>query len=64
MYFRNHTQNRLEAAQGKLKHMVYFLNNNKPQEIYKVIEECNEIIEDLKSVIDREPKTPNEYNKV
>ena len=64
MYFRNHTQNRLDAAQSRLKHMTYFLNNNKPQEVYKVIEECNDILEDIKSVIDREPKTPNEYNKV
>lgn len=64
MYYRNHTQNRLEAVQGKLKHMTYFLNNNKSQELYKIVEECNDIIEDIKSVIDREPKTPNEYNKV
>ena len=64
MYFRDHLQNRLQAAQSRLKHMTYFLNNNKPEEVYKVIEECNDIIEDIKSVVDREPKTPNEYNKI
>lgn len=66
MYFRDHIQNKLEAGQASLKKLKFWVNRGQGdiQEMYKAIEECHDILEDLKSVIDREPRTPNEYNKV
>jgi flagellin-specific chaperone FliS len=66
MYYRDHIQNRLEASQSSLKKLRFWINRGQGDinEMNRAIEECHDILEDLKSTIDREPRTPNEYNKV
>ena len=66
MYYRNHIQNRLEASQSSLKKLRFWINRGQGDidEMNRAIEECHERLEDLKSIIEREPRTPNEQNKV
>lgn len=65
MYFRDHINNKLETAQGSLKKLQFWVNRetSNPLETSKAIEECHDIIEEIKSIIEREPRTPNEQNK-
>jgi len=66
MYFRDHIQNKLEAGQSRLKQLKFWVNRGQGDiaEMLKSIEECHDLLEDIKSIVDREPRTPNEYNKV
>ncbi len=65
MKYREHIQNRLEASQASLKKLRFWVNrgNGDVFEMSKAIEECHDIIEDIKSTVDREPIAPNEQNK-
>ena len=65
MQYRQHIQNKLEASQASLKKLRFWVNRGKGDvhEMSKSIEECHDMIEDIKSIIEREPLTPNEQNK-
>ena len=65
MQYRNHIHNKLEAAQSSLKKLNFWINRGTGDvyEMSKAIEECHDIIEDIKSTVEREPRTPNEQNK-
>jgi len=65
MYFREHIQNKLQSGQARLKQLKFWVNRGQGDisEMIKSIEECNDLLEDIKSIVEREPMTPNEYNK-
>ena len=65
MQYRDHINNKLETAQGSLKKLQFWVNRGtgNPLETSKAIKECHDIIEEIKSIIEREPRTPNEQNK-
>ena len=65
MQYREHIQNKLESSQASLKKLKFWVNRGKGDiyEMSKAIEECHDIIEEIKSIVEREPITPNEQNK-
>jgi peptidoglycan hydrolase CwlO-like protein len=65
MQYREHIQNKLESSQASLKKLKFWINrgNGDIYEMSKAIEECHDLIEEIKSIVEREPMTPNEKNK-
>jgi hypothetical protein len=65
MQYRDHIQNKLEASQASLKKLKFWVNRGTGDvyEMSKAIEECHDLLEDVKSIVEREPMTPNEQNK-
>ena len=65
MKYREHIQNRLEASQSSLKKLRFWVNRGQGDvmEMSKSIQECHDILEDIKSIVEREPLSPNEQNK-
>jgi len=64
MYFRQHISKKLENLEAKLKHIEFHNGRGNKQEINEAKVACEELVEELKAAISREPMTPNEYNKV
>jgi hypothetical protein len=64
MYFRQHITRKLENLEAKLKHIEFHNGRGNKQEINEAKEQCEALIEDIKAAVEREPRTPNEYNKV
>ena len=64
MYFRQHIQKKLENLEAKLKHIEFHNGRGNRQEITKVKVECEDLIEEIRATVDREPMTPNEQNRV
>ena len=64
MYFRDHIYKKLENLEAKLKHIEFHNGRGNKEEINKAKTQCEELVEELKAAIEREPRTPNEYNKV
>ena len=64
MYFRDHIQRKLTNLEAKLKHIEFHNGRGNKQEIDEAKVACEELIEEIKAAVEREPRTPNEYNKV
>ena len=64
MYFRQHIQQKLENIEAKLKHIEFHNGRGNRQEVNKAKEQCEDLIEEIKATVEREPITPNEQNKV
>ena len=64
MYFRQHIQKKLENLEAKLKHIEFHNGRGNKQEINEVKNQCEELIEEIKATIEREPMTSNEQNRV
>ncbi len=64
MYFRDHINRKLTNLEAKLKHIEFYNGRGNKQEIDTAKKQCEELVEELKSAIEREPRTANEYNKV
>jgi ElaB/YqjD/DUF883 family membrane-anchored ribosome-binding protein len=64
MYFRDHITRKLENLEAKLKHIEFHNGRGNKQEINEAKEQCEALIEEIKAAVEREPRTPNEYNKV
>lgn len=64
MYFRQHIQRKLENLEAKLKHIEFHNGRGNRQEVNEAKNQCEELIEDIKSTVEREPRTANEQNKV
>jgi hypothetical protein len=64
MYLREHFNKKLTNLEAKLKHIEFHNGRGNRQEVETAKRECEELVEELKSAIEREPRTPNEYNKV
>ena len=64
MYFRDHIMKKIDNLEAKLKHIEFHNGRGNKQEIGTTKKECEELVEELKAAVSREPMTPNEYNKV
>ena len=64
MYYRQHIQRKLEALESKLKHIEFHNGRGNKQEINEAKEACENLVEEIKATVEREPLTPNEQNRV
>ena len=63
MHYRQHIQRKLENLEAKLKHIEFHNGRNNKQEIESAHRECEDLVEEIKAAIEREPQTSNELNK-
>ena len=63
MQYRQHIQRKLENIEAKLKHIEFHNGRGNKQEVSEAKEMCEELIEEVKSAIEREPMTSNEQNR-
>ena len=64
MYFRQHIVRKLENLEAKLKHIEFHNGRGNRQEVNQAKEQCEELIEEIKATVEREPRTANEQNRV
>jgi len=64
MYFRQHIQKKLENLEAKLKHIEFHNGRGNRQEVDEAKLACENLVEEIKATVDREPMTPNEQNRV
>ena len=64
MYFRQHIQKKLDNLEAKLKHIEFHNGRGNRQEINEAKIACEDLVEEIKAAIEREPVTPNEQNRV
>ena len=64
MYLREHFNKKLNNLEAKLKHIEFHNGRGNKKEVEEAKKECEELVEELKAAVEREPRTPNEYNKV
>jgi len=64
MHFRQYIQRKLENVEAKLKHIEFHNGRGNKQEVNEAKEQCEALIEEIKSTVEREPMTPNEQNRV
>ena len=64
MYFRDHITKKLEHLEAKLKHIEFHVTRGNKDEIIKTKEQCEDLVEEIKAAVQREPMTPNEQNRV
>jgi broad-specificity NMP kinase len=63
MHYRQHIQRKLENLEAKLKHIEFHNGRNNRQEVETTRRECEDLVEEIKAAIEREPMTSNEQNK-
>ena len=64
MYLREHFNKKLNNLEAKLKHIEFHNGRGNKKEVEEAKKECEGLVEELKAAVEREPRTPNEYNKV
>jgi len=64
MYYRQHIQQKLDNIEAKLKHIEFHNGRGNTQNVTEAKQQCEELVEEIKSAIEREPLTPNEQNKI
>ena len=64
MHYRQHITRKLENLDAKLKHIEYHNGRGNRQEVNEAKEKCEDLVEEIKATIEREPRTSNEQNKV
>jgi hypothetical protein len=64
MYFRQHIQRKLENLEAKLKHIEFHNGRENRQEVNLAKIACEDLVEEIKAAIEREPLTSNEQNRV
>ena len=64
MYFRQHIQRKLENLEAKLKHIEFHNGRENRQEVNLAKIACEDLVEEIKAAIEREPLTSNEQNGV
>jgi len=63
MHYRQHIQRKLENLEAKLKHIEFYNGRGNRQEVEAAKRECEDLVEEIKSTVEREPQTSNELNK-
>jgi hypothetical protein len=63
MHLRNYVTQRLEKLEGTLKKVEYWNGRRDQREVENAKTLCEELVADIKSAIEREPRTPNELNR-
>lgn len=64
MHYRQHITRKLENLEAKLKHIEYHNGRGNRQEVNEAKEKCEDLVEEIKATIEREPRTSNEQNRV
>jgi len=64
MQYRQHIQRKLENLEAKLKHIEYHNGRGNRQEIETAKGDCEDLVEEIKAAIEREPMSSNEQNKI
>lgn len=64
MHYRQHIQRKLENLEAKLKHIEFHNGRGNKQEVNEAKIACEDLVEEIKAAVDREPMTPNEQNRV
>ena len=64
MYYRQHIVRKLENLEAKLKHIEFHNGRGNRQELNEVKNQCEELVEEIKATVEREPRTANEQNRV
>ena len=64
MHYRQHITRKLENLEAKLKHIEYHNGRGNRQEVNEAKEKCEDLVEEIKATVEREPRTANEQNKV
>ena len=55
---------RIDQVEGKLKTLTFMVNRgSNVREFRQEIRNAEEILEDLRAILEREPRTPNEINR-
>ena len=55
---------RIDQVEGKLKTLTFMINRgSNVREFRQEIRNAEEILEDLRAILEREPRTPNEINR-
>ena len=63
MHLRQHINRKFENIEAKLKHIEFHNGRGNRYEVNEAKEACEELLQEVKSAIEREPRTPNELNK-
>ena len=63
MQYRQHIQRKLENLEAKLKHIEFYNGRNDKQGVETARRECEDLVEEIKATVEREPMTSNEQNK-
>ena len=63
MHLRQHINRKLENIEAKLKHIEFHNGRGNKKEVEEAKKECEELLQEVKSAVEREPRTPNELNK-
>lgn len=64
MVNRDYANQLLTKVEGNLKKLKFAVQRQEPLEVFKnTLKDTEEIVENLKSVLDREPLSPNEINR-
>jgi len=63
MHYRQHIVRKLENIEAKLKHIEFHNGRGNKQEVENTKRECEELVEEVKATIEREPQTSNELNR-
>ena len=64
MQYRQHITRKLENLEAKLKHIEYHNGRGNSEEVNTAKVTCEDLVEEIKAAIEREPRTPNEQNRV
>ena len=64
MHYRQHIVRKLENIEAKLKHIEFHNGRGNKQEVETAKKSYEDLIEEVKSAIEREPRTENEQNRV
>jgi hypothetical protein len=64
MQYRQHITRKLENLEAKLKHIEYHNGRGNREEVNTAKVTCEDLVEEIKAAIEREPRTPNEQNRV
>tara|TARA_R110002050_G_scaffold300030_1_gene467427 strand:+ start:617 stop:811 length:195 start_codon:yes stop_codon:yes gene_type:complete len=64
MHYRQHIVKKLENIEAKLKHIEFHNKRGNAKEVEIAKKSCEDLLEEVKSTIEREPRTTNEQNKV
>jgi DNA-binding FrmR family transcriptional regulator len=62
---RNYVFNKLERIEGKTRQINHMVSTNQhPRDIKKMADSINDLVEDIRIQIEREPISGNELNRI
>ena len=62
---RNYLFNKLERIEGKTRQINHMISTNQhPRDIKKMTDSINDIVEDIRTQLEREPISGNELNRL